>query len=413
MPDLAPDGGFERRPATSVESSGGRSAGRTRAPRYWTRVRTHGPRLRRPRSERRRRGGDADRGGPGARRAPRHAPARRLAPLRDRAGRRHRPARVPQRRRRPRRPGRPDPERGVDRAPVRAQGARARVRASARERWGPRELDLDLLVFGRARVTVERPPAADRSMPTTDPAKAAKLLEVPHPAAARASVRARAARRPRARARAARLGRDRRDRPAPPGTDRGRRTRSARSATGTPDAAGGDRCDPTAGPLSPGSASAAPSRRHRPSGPRSTRYARASGRDATTSASSVPWKTSAAPSSAAYPAGIAPSAIEPVVDRPPVLLAVVVRRVAAGHEPEPAGQGGQPGPERIGRPGLEPAQRPGRQPGHDDARTPTPFAARGRRRGRARSRACSRCCRRRRRRRPGRAGSPRCRRRSG
>ena len=27
-------------------------------------------------------------------------------------------------------------------------------------RWGPRELDLDLLVFGRARVAVERPPEA-------------------------------------------------------------------------------------------------------------------------------------------------------------------------------------------------------------------------------------------------------------
>ena len=29
-----------------------------------------------------------------------------------------------------------------------------------RERWGPRELDLDLLVFGRHRIAVERPPAA-------------------------------------------------------------------------------------------------------------------------------------------------------------------------------------------------------------------------------------------------------------
>ena len=54
----------------------------------------------------------------------------------------------------------------------------------ARERWGPRELDLDLLVFGRARVTVERPPAARSIDAETDPAKAVKLLEVPHPAAA-------------------------------------------------------------------------------------------------------------------------------------------------------------------------------------------------------------------------------------
>ena len=27
-----------------------------------------------------------------------------------------------------------------------------------RERWGPRELDLDLLIFGRARLSLERPP---------------------------------------------------------------------------------------------------------------------------------------------------------------------------------------------------------------------------------------------------------------
>jgi 2-amino-4-hydroxy-6-hydroxymethyldihydropteridine diphosphokinase len=52
-----------------------------------------------------------------------------------------------------------------------------------RERWGPRELDLDLLVFGRARINIERP-AATRSIDAdTDPAKAAKVLEVPHPAA--------------------------------------------------------------------------------------------------------------------------------------------------------------------------------------------------------------------------------------
>ena len=46
--------------------------------------------------------------------------------------------------------------------------------------WGPRELDLDLLVFGRARYSVERP-AAGRS---ADPAKAALPLTVPHVEAA-------------------------------------------------------------------------------------------------------------------------------------------------------------------------------------------------------------------------------------
>jgi 2-amino-4-hydroxy-6-hydroxymethyldihydropteridine diphosphokinase len=49
-----------------------------------------------------------------------------------------------------------------------------------RERWGPRELDLDLLVFGRARLAVERPPEAASNDVASDPAKPAKLLVVPH-----------------------------------------------------------------------------------------------------------------------------------------------------------------------------------------------------------------------------------------
>jgi 2-amino-4-hydroxy-6-hydroxymethyldihydropteridine diphosphokinase len=53
-----------------------------------------------------------------------------------------------------------------------------------RQRWGPRELDLDLLIFGRARLAIERPAAARSIDAGADPAKAAKLLEVPHPAAA-------------------------------------------------------------------------------------------------------------------------------------------------------------------------------------------------------------------------------------
>jgi 2-amino-4-hydroxy-6-hydroxymethyldihydropteridine diphosphokinase len=53
-----------------------------------------------------------------------------------------------------------------------------------RGRWGPRELDLDLLVFGRARLEIERPPEARSVDSTTDPTAAAKLLVVPHPAAA-------------------------------------------------------------------------------------------------------------------------------------------------------------------------------------------------------------------------------------
>jgi len=53
-----------------------------------------------------------------------------------------------------------------------------------RQRWGPRELDLDLLVFGRARLIVQRPPQARSIDAEADPAKASNLLEVPHPAAA-------------------------------------------------------------------------------------------------------------------------------------------------------------------------------------------------------------------------------------
>jgi 2-amino-4-hydroxy-6-hydroxymethyldihydropteridine diphosphokinase len=50
-----------------------------------------------------------------------------------------------------------------------------------RGRWGPRELDLDLLVFGRHRIHVERP----RDARSDDPARAgARWLDVPHPSAA-------------------------------------------------------------------------------------------------------------------------------------------------------------------------------------------------------------------------------------
>jgi len=54
-----------------------------------------------------------------------------------------------------------------------------------RERWGPRELDLDLLIFGRAEISVERPLAARSNDADQDTAKATKLLVVPHPEAHR------------------------------------------------------------------------------------------------------------------------------------------------------------------------------------------------------------------------------------
>ncbi len=52
-----------------------------------------------------------------------------------------------------------------------------------RGRWGPRELDLDLLIFGRSQVSVERPAEARSNDVAADPAKATKLLVVPHPEA--------------------------------------------------------------------------------------------------------------------------------------------------------------------------------------------------------------------------------------
>jgi 2-amino-4-hydroxy-6-hydroxymethyldihydropteridine diphosphokinase len=51
-------------------------------------------------------------------------------------------------------------------------------------RWGPRELDLDLLVFGRARLAIERPPGGVPLSAAVDPGAAARLLEVPHPSMA-------------------------------------------------------------------------------------------------------------------------------------------------------------------------------------------------------------------------------------
>lgn len=53
----------------------------------------------------------------------------------------------------------------------------------ARRRSGPRELDLDLLVFGRAKLAVERSPEARSLDATTDPAAATRWLVVPHPSA--------------------------------------------------------------------------------------------------------------------------------------------------------------------------------------------------------------------------------------
>ncbi len=50
----------------------------------------------------------------------------------------------------------------------------------ARERWGPRELDLDLLLYGDHRLRLERPADARSDDPARD---GVQWLEVPHPQA--------------------------------------------------------------------------------------------------------------------------------------------------------------------------------------------------------------------------------------
>jgi 2-amino-4-hydroxy-6-hydroxymethyldihydropteridine diphosphokinase len=79
-------------------------------------------------------------------------------------------------------PGEPDPGTAALALLVALKGLERDAGRRAGPRWGPRLLDLDLLVFGRATLSIERPPEA-RSLDADadgDPAKAARLLEVPH-----------------------------------------------------------------------------------------------------------------------------------------------------------------------------------------------------------------------------------------
>lgn len=77
----------------------------------------------------------------------------------------------------------PDPRTGALALLVQLKELEKAFGRKRRRRWGPRELDLDLLLFGRARLAVERPAAARSTDAKRDPAKAAKLLELPHPSA--------------------------------------------------------------------------------------------------------------------------------------------------------------------------------------------------------------------------------------
>jgi 2-amino-4-hydroxy-6-hydroxymethyldihydropteridine diphosphokinase len=73
-------------------------------------------------------------------------------------------------------PAGPDPETGAIALLLALKALERSFGRLDRGRWGPREIDLDLLLFGDVPVRVERPEAA-RSI---DPEKAPRLLEVPH-----------------------------------------------------------------------------------------------------------------------------------------------------------------------------------------------------------------------------------------
>jgi 2-amino-4-hydroxy-6-hydroxymethyldihydropteridine diphosphokinase len=81
-------------------------------------------------------------------------------------------------------PAGPDPASGALRLLVLLKVLERDAGRRRRRRWGPRELDLDLLVFGRARLAIERPAEARSLDADADSAPAARLLVVPHPSAA-------------------------------------------------------------------------------------------------------------------------------------------------------------------------------------------------------------------------------------
>lgn len=78
-------------------------------------------------------------------------------------------------------PAGPDPETGALALLVALKALEAAFGRRRRRRWGPRELDLDLLVFGRHRVHVARPPVA-----RSEDQRRTKIqwLDVPHASAA-------------------------------------------------------------------------------------------------------------------------------------------------------------------------------------------------------------------------------------
>ncbi|HXQ96019.1 MAG TPA: 2-amino-4-hydroxy-6-hydroxymethyldihydropteridine diphosphokinase [Candidatus Acidoferrales bacterium] len=74
----------------------------------------------------------------------------------------------------------PDVETGAIALLVALKGIERAFGRQARGRWGPRELDLDLLLFGGASLSVRRTPQGG----SVDPGHRDRLLVVPHPEAA-------------------------------------------------------------------------------------------------------------------------------------------------------------------------------------------------------------------------------------
>ncbi len=77
-------------------------------------------------------------------------------------------------------PAGPDPATGALALLVALKGLERAFGRRERRRWGPRELDLDLLVFGRHALRVERPAGTRSDDPARPPVQ---WLEVPHASA--------------------------------------------------------------------------------------------------------------------------------------------------------------------------------------------------------------------------------------
>ncbi len=73
-------------------------------------------------------------------------------------------------------PAGPDPATGAIALLIALKGIERGFGRRDRERWGPRELDLDLLIFGRSSLAIDRPPDGG----SLDPGNAGRLLVVPH-----------------------------------------------------------------------------------------------------------------------------------------------------------------------------------------------------------------------------------------